>query len=671
MIGIRTGFRVILTVLALVMSSAVLAGVSTAATGTLVVTPNCAAQNAGIEIAGWDAGVFYNTALLDASGTILFYSGFTGPSITPGGGFGLPPVSVKTWTYVIYAGPTVSPPYDPATRTVLASATFSCPAAGPATFDPDPNTVGSISFYDAAGNQIAGGSTTGPLAVYYKASGPKVGAFAFNLGSMSIATPQDGVPTNAWTTVDQTTSSQNYTTLQTGYPAGLNDAALNVVIKSAATDTSLGLHITNFPNVSTLNPNTYQVRLYTSASATTYYSANIVVSGTTWTQSYPVLSIGEPPTTTLAAVTSPIVVGAGVTTLSASVTPASGTITNGSVQFLDGYTVLGTVAYTGTNPVTITVAATGAGSFAVGTHSITAAYVPSGLGFSGSTSAAQNLVVNPVATLTSIAVGANVSTGVALSPVILSGTITPTAAAGTVVFSEGAVTLGSAPTVAGVASLTVGTLVAGPHTIHAVFTPTDTVTYAGSSGDATAFTLTAPSITPDPQDIQVTVDNGSLILSSPYSPTNKFDLGHMVLDPTGTYLYASKAFGDVSNPANGLTVTDTRNGNFPWTVSAVANNFSDGSGHAIDAKGLGFTAVTPSYIAGNAINSATNAVTPHDVAPNNLTAGNTALGLGATSPIANVAHGDGTVRITGLLELYAPSSTVAGLYSSVLTFTAA
>jgi hypothetical protein len=545
-------------------------------------------------------------------------------------------------------------------------------SAAAATFDPDPGSVGSISFYDAAGNQIAGGSTTGPLAAYYKASGPKVGAFTFNLGQMSIATPQDGIPTNAWTTVDQTTSSQNYTTLQAGYPAGLNNAATNVVIASAATDTSLGLHITNFPSASTLNPNTYQVRLYTSASATTYYSANIVVSGTTWTQSFPVLPAQVATTTTLAAVTSPVIVNAGATTLSASVTPASGALTNGSVQFKDGATVLSTVAYTGTNPVTFTVPASGAGSFAVGSHSLTAAYVPSGLGFSGSTSAVRTLVVNPVAAGTSLAVAANVGSGVALSPVILTGTVTPTAAAGTVVFSEGAVTLGSAPTVAGVATLTVSTLAAGSHTIHGVFTPTDTVTYASAAGDATAFILTQPSVLPDPQDIQVTVDNGSLVLSSPYSPTHKFDLGHMTLDATGTYLYASAAFGDVSNPANGLTVTDTRAGNAGWTVSAVAANFSDGSTHSIDAKGLGLTGVTPRYLTSpNAINATTNPVTPFDVVPNNLTAGNTAAGLGATSPIASIVHGNGTVRITGLLELYAPSSTPAGLYSSVLTFTAA
>jgi hypothetical protein len=244
-----------------------------------------------------------------------------------------------------------------------------------------------------------------------------------------------------------------------------------------------------------------------------------------------------------------------------------------------------------------------------------------------------------------------------------------------VVFSEGTTTLGSAPTVAGVATLSVSSLAVGQHTIHAVFTPTDTLTYLGIAGDAALFTLKTPSITPDPQDIKVTVTNGSLTLSSPYSPTNKFDLGNMALDPTGTYLYASAKFGDVSNPANGLTVTDTRNGNFPWTVSAVANNFSDGAlpiAHSIDAKGLGFTAITPRYIAGNAINSVTNIVSTYDVLPNDLTVANAArTGLGATHAIADVVHGDGTVRITGLLELYAPSSTVAGTYSTVLTFTAA
>jgi hypothetical protein len=555
-----------------------------------------------------------------------------------------------------------------ATGMTVVGATSASAAA--ATFDPDPGSVGSISFYDAAGNQIAGGSTTGPLAAYYKASGPKVGAFAFNLGNLSIATPQDGTPTNAWTTVDQTGSSQNYTTLQAGYPAngGLNNAAANVVIKSAATDTSLGLHITNFPNVSVANPNTYQVRLYTSASATTYYSANIVVSGTTWTQSFPVLAPQVATTTTLAAVTTPIIVGAGQT-LSASVAPASGAITNGSVHFFDGATDLGSAAYTGSNPVTLAVPTA---SLPVGTHSITAAYVPSGLGFSGSTSAAQNLVVNPVAITTAIAVGANVGSGVALSPVILTGTITPAAAAGTVVFSEGATNLGSAPTVAGVATLTISTLAQGSHTIHAVFTPTDAVTYAGIAGDATAFTLTKPSVTPDPQSIQVTVDNGSLILSSPYTPALPFDLGHMVLDSTGTFLHASAPFGNAAG--GGLTVTDTRAGNAGWTVSAVANNFSDGGVNIIDAKGFGLTGVTPNYqgptAASNAINPATNAVSPSNVPANDLTAGNTAAGLGAKSPIASVVKGNGTVRITGVLDLYAPSSTVAGVYSTVLTFTA-
>jgi hypothetical protein len=279
--------------------------------------------------------------------------------------------------------------------------------------------------------------------------------------------------------------------------------------------------------------------------------------------------------------------------------------------------------------------------------------------------------VNPVALATSIAVAANIGTGVAGSPISLTGTITPALAAGTVVFSEGAATLGSAPTVAGVATLSVSTLTAGTHTIHAVFTPTDAVTYLGSNGDAGSFTLTTPTVAPDYQDIKVVVDNGSLTLSSPYSPTNMFDLGHMALDATGTYLYASAPFGSASNPAAGLTVTDTRAGNNGWTVSAVANNFSDGATHSIDAKGLGLTAITPGYISPNAIGLPGNPVTTTDVLPNDLTPLNTATGLGTAHNIASVVHGDGSVYIYGTMKLYAPSSTVAGLYTTVLTFTAA
>jgi Tol biopolymer transport system component len=95
--------------------------------GTLTVSPDCVAGNAYLSAADWSTGTFYDTALLDGSGSILFYSGFTGP--TESGLFGLPTNPTGTYTYAIFAG-LESPPYDPSTRGVLASATFTCPTGG-------------------------------------------------------------------------------------------------------------------------------------------------------------------------------------------------------------------------------------------------------------------------------------------------------------------------------------------------------------------------------------------------------------------------------------------------------------------------------------------------------------------------------------------------------------
>ena len=56
--------------------------------------------------------------------------------------------------------------------TVTGAATVASAAAGDPTFEPDPQSVGSIAFYDTSGNVITGGAVSdNPLAAYYKASG--------------------------------------------------------------------------------------------------------------------------------------------------------------------------------------------------------------------------------------------------------------------------------------------------------------------------------------------------------------------------------------------------------------------------------------------------------------------------------------------------------------------
>ena len=554
-------------------------------------------------------------------------------------------------------------------------------SAAAATFDPDPNSAGTISFFDAAGNQISGGSTSGAMAAYYKASGPKTGSYSFNLGQMTIATPQDGVPTGSWTTLEQTTSSQAYTTAQAGYPTGLQTPASNVVIKSAVTDESLALHITNFPSASSLNANTYQIRLYTSASANTYYTANVVVSGSSWTQSFPVLAAAITTTTALNASSpvSPVIVGAGTTTLSASVTPASSSITNGAVQFYDGASALGSAgAYTGTNPVTLVVPATGAGSLAVGSHSITAVYVPAGIAFGTSTSSAATYVVHPVNVATTTSASAT-SGSAAYSSTTVTATVSPVAA-GTVTFTDSiAGNIGSSATSGGVASLTTLALGAGAHVITASFVPTDALAFSASSGAAASFTLASVGATPDPQAIQVIVAPGTLTITTPYNydavlapSAPKFILGTMALDPTATYLTASAAFGDAATPAQGVTITDTRSGDLTWTASASATDFVDPANDTIDAHGLGFTAVTARYLVGNALNASTKPIVVNDVTsfvPSNASYATSGL-KGAPHQFATALQGVGTVYVTGSLNLYAPTSTKAGTYLSTLTFTA-
>jgi hypothetical protein len=269
------------------------------------------------------------------------------------------------------------------TSTVTAGAAGTTP-----TFEPDPGAVGTVTLYNAAGAPITSGSTTdAPLATYYKASGPKVGSFPFNLGNVTLYTPQDGVATGSWTTGEQITASQNYTTAQPGYPAGLTDPTSNVVIKGLATDETLATHITNFPSASSLNAGVYQIRVYTSTSAITYYTADIKVTGSSWSLVYPTVAVAEATSTALAAspagtadTSTPVVLTATVTD-----TPTPATKPTGTVTFKDGATTLQAgVAVNASGVATYSVPQS---TLSLGSHSFTAEYTPSG-NFIASTSSA-------------------------------------------------------------------------------------------------------------------------------------------------------------------------------------------------------------------------------------------------------------------------------------------
>jgi hypothetical protein len=156
--------------------------------------------------------------------------------------------------------------------------------------------------------------------------------------------------------------------------------------------------------------------------------------------------------------------------------------------------------------------------------------------------------------------------------------------------------------------------------------------------------------------VQVNVPAGGLSITTPYGPSNPFDLGTMQLDANGSTFNASANF-----PASGdqLLITDTRAGNLPWVAYVTTTDFTSGGSGIIDGTGLSFTSVTPDYIAGNALNATTNPVLTQDVPSVK----------GGPHQFANAAAGAGSVKVQGVLGLQAPSSTQAGLYTATVTFT--
>ncbi|HEY6392594.1 MAG TPA: Ig-like domain repeat protein, partial [Bryobacteraceae bacterium] len=155
-------------------------------------------------------------------------------------------------------------------------------------------------------------------------------------------------------------------------------------------------------------------------------------------------------TTTLAATPNPAFVG-GAVSLLATVTPATAT---GTVQFLDGTTVLGTGTLSN-----------GSASFATsaltqGAHSITAVYGGDASN-AGSTSAAISQAMKLSAGMTT---GLNPSPGVTGQNVTITANVVA-AATGTVTFSDGNTVLATVAVASGSASYSTTTLTQGAHTL--------------------------------------------------------------------------------------------------------------------------------------------------------------------------------------------------------------
>src|SRR3989442_2767589 len=175
------------------------------------------------------------------------------------------------------------------------------------------------------------------------------------------------------------------------------------------------------------------------------------------------------PYTTLFRSVNPSVFGQSTTFTAtvAVVSPGGGTPT-GTVNFLDGVTVIGSGTLSATAPFTATFATSG---LAVGTHSITATYVGDG-NFLTSTSTAVSQIVNKASTTTSLTSSVNPSvvgqsvTFTATVAAVSPGAGTPSS---TVTFFDGTTTLGTGTLSGGTATFTTSTLAQGPHSITAQY----------------------------------------------------------------------------------------------------------------------------------------------------------------------------------------------------------
>ncbi len=233
-------------------------------------------------------------------------------------------------------------------------------------WEPDPSSVGALTFYNAAGNVITGGNITdAPIAAYVQ--GTATIRSGDTKASLYGYLPVSGESPGQWSgeVLSGSTAYPNATA-----PSPLNTSTLPVVTGAAGDETVQQL-VSDFPNHDTSSDgyaNIYVLRLKTSAPSkpgnTTYDSADIEISGTTWSVVYPQTTA----TTTTTASVNPTSTTAGSSVAySTTVTSGSGTPT-GTVAFTVGSTALCTATL-----------ASGAGSCnasnaPVGADTVTATY---------------------------------------------------------------------------------------------------------------------------------------------------------------------------------------------------------------------------------------------------------------------------------------------------------
>jgi sugar lactone lactonase YvrE len=182
-----------------------------------------------------------------------------------------------------------------------------------------------------------------------------------------------------------------------------------------------------------------------------------------------IVNISEGTTVTTIATTNPNVNYGTAVTFTANVTSTDGPVPTGTVQFMEGNTLVGTGTLTGAGIAKLTIS-----SLAPGNHNIIAAY-QGDASDSAANSAPLLETVQKISTTMVLTSGAG--SAIAGTPILLTAKVAIVAGAtadgamtGLVTFSNGATVLGTAPVnAAGIATLSVNTLPVGDQSITALY----------------------------------------------------------------------------------------------------------------------------------------------------------------------------------------------------------
>lgn len=609
---------------------------------------------------------------------------------------------------------------------------------------------GFVTLYDAAGNQLTGGSNINAISAYVGTSGaaPRSGATS---ASAYLAAPDPGnIDPATWTTVSMTAGFA-WSPTPSGTP-GFTPTGPGAFVKLTPAGAALGTLAGTLALPATpaqvdyyriLEIRVQDAGLGVASDGGRYWATDIEYNPTTataaydglapgaWRVVYPAAVLPTPILTTPTASPTGSVVEGAPLVFTTRISPPSGSLNGGRIRFYaDGFPIDGSPAVSGpcTAALPCTVSTNQVTSLNAGTHAITAQYfTAAGVLVGGAASPALSQVIVPPPPATT---ATTLGTIASASPDDLPGSVTKpelvTGSAFVTVSDPSSPSYGStvprgsvswfadgSPTpfatdddpsdgFAFSVSSAIFTGSAAPGTAHSIVAKYSGATAPGvqdllpSVSGAATLSVIDLVISTDTQYLQTTLLPGTVTITTPYTassvcptdpvtglPTTPASCGRLVLpamtlDSTATGYTTSALFSSIA-------VLDTRPGNLPYDVYAVASDLTrvagvsplPGTVSVIDSHDVGLTslALAPTGITnvlpatGNLVllqNPAADWVLPGAaVFPN----GRAGLG-GAGQRILHADHGLGTTTLEGRVTVNAPTSTIDGTYAGTITFSA-